>query len=296
MRLPSSLVLSLLLAAVPWGGRALGAGRCSGVDGRGVRISLPAPPSRIVSLTPANTEILFALGLGRRIVGVTAWCTFPPEARRIARIGDMHTSIEKVLALRPDLIVGSISANRSAVERLSTLPQTRGRLFAADPQSIDGLVTTISSLGDVTGTAAEARRVTSELRRRVVAARATALRGAERPRVLAVFQSDPLWVAGSMNFIDELITLAGGVNVGAAAGTGFVGFSPERAIASRPDIVLAGAVDAASIRKAPAWRSVPAVRRGAIHPVLADDFARPAPRVADSLDALVALFHGRRGR
>jgi len=260
----------------------------SAVDGRGRRIALPAPPRRIVSLGPSLTEILFALGLGRRLVGVTSQCTYPPEARRLPTVGDHRTSIERVVALRPDLVVAGTTLNSLAIRQLERL---RIPVFAVDPASLEETHQAILAIGAVTGARTRARAVVAEMRAQEqrVAARVARARG--RPRVLVVLQAEPLWVAGAGNFMDELVVLAGGENVGRAAGRRYQALSPERVVALRPEVILAPPSDVDALRRRPGWTGVPAVRQGRVLAFPADTFARPGPRLPHALEQVARLLH-----
>ncbi|MCC6731357.1 MAG: ABC transporter substrate-binding protein [Chthonomonadales bacterium] len=260
-------------------------------DARGVTVTLARPPARIVSLTPGNTEILFALGLGPKVVGDTAYCDWPVAARKLPKVGDVNISIEKVIALRPDLILASASASRRAIAALERVRGYRSRVFAIDPQNFTELYGAIESIGAITDRAGAARRLVSRMRAGVTAVHRAALRDATRPRVLVVVQTKPLWVVGSHNFMDDIVTLAGGINVGRGSGKGFHPFSLERVIAARPDVLLVGADSAATIRSSPAWRAVRAVRRDAVHTAGMDDFGRPSPRLVEALLAVARALH-----
>ncbi len=122
-----------------------------------------AVPRRIVSLSPATTEMLFTLGLGQSVVGDTVYCDYPPAARKIDKIGDVNTSYEKVLALRPDLIVADAVANARAVARLQQLGQP---VLAVRPTSLAGVETSLRQIGARTGTQAQATQVVAQMERK----------------------------------------------------------------------------------------------------------------------------------
>jgi iron complex transport system substrate-binding protein len=262
----------------------------SATDVRGVKVSLSSPPRRIVSLTPANTEILFALGLRGRIVGVTAYCNYPPEAKQLPRVGDVHISVEKVLALRPDLVVVSASASRKAIERLESLRGSHVPLFATDPRDFAGLYRDIRALGHITGQVRQAEALILSIRRRVERVRKFMVSSPAKPRVLYVLQADPLWVAGSANFIDELIHLARAENIARDAGPGYCAYSTEKVIMHDPEIILTTEETASRLPSLPGWSRITAVRRKAIY-VLGEEAVRPGPRLVNALERLVKLLH-----
>ncbi len=267
----------------------------SAVDDRGVRVTLPAAPRRIVSLMPANTEILFALGLGGRVVGVTDYCDYPPEVRKLPKVGGMNTSIEKVLALRPDLVVASASGNRKAIEALAAVRGGRVPVFAIDPKTLPTLHAAIRAIGRVTGRADRAEALDQKLQARAAAVAARVKRQPTRPRVLFVLQAEPLWVVGSGNFMDELIAAAGGVNVARGAGQGYRPWTLERVVAANPDVILTTMEGLDRFRGRPGWSAVKAVRSGAVHR-LGYEAVRPSPRLVDAIERVERLLRGAVGR
>jgi iron complex transport system substrate-binding protein len=282
------LTVSLLTASAS----VLLAQSVSAVDVRGKRLTLPAPPRRIVSLTPGNTEILFALGLKGRIVAVTEYCDYPAEARQLPKVGDVNISLEKVIALKPDLIVASASGNRMALERLEKM---RGRplpLFVVDPQNLTELFSAIRVIGQITGQGRNAEQLVRSLQTRVQRVQQRVAQAQAKPRVLFVIQEQPLWVIGSGNFMDDIVTLAGGQNVARDAGKGFFAYSLEKVVVRRPEVIIAGRETGLSIRDKAIWRQMPAVRNNAIY-TLGPESARPGPRLVNVLEQLASLLHPR---
>ncbi len=285
-----NLYLTITTAMTVVAGSGAIATPLTAVDARGKRVTLGAPPRRIVSLIPANTEIAFALGLGKRVVGVTTYCDYPHEARSITKIGDLNTSIEKVLALRPDLILASSSGNRSALERLERLAQTaQAPIFAVDPQNVGNLLRDIRSIGALTGSAPVAEAVVKRMEATLAAARRVAAGPGSRPiRALFVVQQPPLWVVGSRNFMDDLMQRAGLQNVAAPLGKGFCSMPLERAIALRPDVLFTSQIPLKDLKDRPGWAQMQAVRTGRVFP-MGYDAVRPGPRVADAIFAMAQL-------
>ena len=256
-------------------------------DARGVRVTERAAPRRIVSLTPAVTEMLFALGLGSRVVGDTDYCDFPPAARRVAKIGDVRVNYERVVALRPDLVVGDVVANASAIARLG---QVRLPLFAVRPDTVSGVEQSIGQLGQVTGANHPAHVVVARMEAERRQARALAARDPRRPRVLIVIGTNPLFVAGQKTFLDSLVTEAGGVNAAEIAGYGAL--SRETVLAQPPDVILAAPGDQAALRADSALRLLPAVRAGRF--IFVSDgnlLNRPGPRVTGGLLQVARGLH-----
>ena len=249
-----------------------------------------APPQRIVSLSPGTTEMLFALGLGRSVVGDTVYCDYPPAAKTIPKIGDVNTSYEKVLALHPDLIVADAVANGRAVARLRQLRQP---ILAVSPTSLAAVEISLRQIGARVGTGHQAEAVIAQMERK--AHQAALLASADkrpRPRVLVVVQTSPLWTAGAGTFLDDLVTRAGGINVGAAV-HGYGTFSKELVLAHPPDVVLGDAAVQAAFRADPLLGRLAAVRAGRFYALPGDLTSRPGPRLADGLLLVAKALHSR---
>ncbi len=247
------------------------------------------PPRRIVSLTPANTEMLFALGLGGRVVGDTTYCDYPPAAAspKITKIGDTRVNYERVTALRPDLIVGDDVATPQADARLAALGLP---VLALHPASVDDVEQSLLRLGQRTGAAHQARAVVARMQAQRRLAGALAARDPRRPRVLIVIGMNPLYVAGRGTFMDGVLAEAGGVND--APLTGYGTLSKEVVLARPPDVILASPNDMAGLRADPVLRFLPAVRAGRFVSLGDGEiFERPGPRITDGLLQLARALH-----
>lgn len=246
----------------------------------------PGVPNRIVSIIPASTEILYALGLGNKVVADTVNCDYPPAAKTKPHIGDMNINIEAVVALRPDLVVGDSVWNARDVARLRQLGLN---VYAPHPTSIEDVESELHDLGRITGTSRQADRVVGEMQAKVMLARRLAASNKRKPRVLCLVGYNPLYVAGPGTFVGEIVSIAGGANVVTTAG--FPSYSKEAAIAAQPDIIFCGADDARRIAQDPAWQVVPAVRERHVYTVPSDLLDRPTPRLADGLVQVARLIH-----
>ena len=261
-------------------------------DARGRLVKLPAPPRRIVSIAPSNTEILFALGLGPRIVGVTDFCDYPAQARRKPKVGGVVLNYEKILALKPDLIVGKYDLQKANIARLEGISNVRLNVFAIDPRTVAETLTAIESLGRVTGTLPRARALVAGMKRDLAAARRIAARDRLRPRTLAIIQRKPLIVVGPRTFMDDALRLAGARNVAADAKSPYPQFSLESAIARKPEVLLLSAATPQEVYADAVWRSVPAVRNRRVYsPPFMAALERPAPRLAPAIRQLAELLH-----
>ena len=249
-------------------------------DGRGVAVHLPAAPQRIVSLSPSATEMLFAVGAGDHVVGDTTYCNYPPAAAAIAKIGDSVPSYEKIVALRPDLVVVDDVAEREAPAQFYRLHIP---FFVVHPTTLTSIEKSLKALGSACGTEHTAAQAIAAMEdKRNQARRIAAAYAARPPRVLVAVGVDPLWIAGSRTFYDDLLRNAGATN---ATGSlrGFVQMSKETILAEPPDVVLASQTDLAALKRDPVLGRLPAVVQGRVGDISGDIFMRPGPRLADAL-------------
>lgn len=252
-------------------------------DARGEVVTVRRKPMRIVSLAPSNTEILYALGLESRIVGVTRFCDYPPIARKKPKVGDARINPEAVVALKPDLVVAHAVLNSSVIPQLEKLGLT---VFAINPCTIAEVAQDIRTLGKITARPKTAEKVASALELKV---KRIAGICAKRPvrRVLVVIQSNPLWVAGPKTFVDEMIRIVHAKNVAFDARPGFVTFSKELAISRNPDVIITGVKsDLEYFLRSKEWRSTNAVKHRRVYLVDSDVLVRAGPRLADGLEVL----------
>jgi len=271
-------------------------------DALGRRVEVAARPARIVSLTPGNTEILFAIGAGGRVVGVTAWCNAPEAARALPKVGGFAATtvnLEAIVALRPDLVVAGDEAHRLVVETLGGLGVPA---LAVKVRSFADLFALMRRLGTLTGESEPAERVVQGLERRVaaVAARTAAIPVERRPRVYWEVFDAPLMTAGRASMLGQLIELAGGRNLFADLREEYPQIGAEAVVARDPEVILgadmastgAGALTAAGLRARPGWAGLAAVRSGRVIALPADPVSRPGPRLVDALEQVEALLHG----
>ncbi len=262
-------------------------------DTLGREVTIPAPPRRIVSLVPSATEIIFALGGEERLVGVTDFCDWPPEARRKPRVGGMIApSLEAIVALRPDLVVVTDEGNSQAT--LDQLDRLGIPSYVVHARRLDDAMALVDRLGELTGRSAAAPRVVSSLKarvRRVV----ESVRSSPRPRVLYVLWPDPIVVPGRDGLVTELIALAGGTSVTAAAAGSYPRLSLEGVVAYKPDVIILarhGGDQTPTLRAT--WDrlgAVPAIHAGRVSSVDGALLHRYGPRVVDGLEALARVIH-----
>ena len=265
-------------------------------DDAGREVTIEAEPRRIVSLAASNTEILFAIGAAEKIVGVDQYSDFPPAAREKPTVGGYsRPDLEKIVALEPDLILGT------GIHIKATLPELERRgltTLIVDPRDVKGVMEKIRLVGRATGQRQEAEALADALLARVdsVVAR---VQGAEPVRTFYEL-SPSLHTAGPGSFVDDLIRLAGGANVAAGAGKEWPQMNQEALFLADPEVILLADHGAGETPEAvaarPGWSQITAVKTGrvvAIEPNLAN---RPGPRVVDGLELVARTLHPARRR
>ena len=267
-------------------------------DETGRAVAVPQPVQRIISLAPNLTETLFALGVGDRVVGVTDYCDYPPEAKTRVHVGGPVTpNLEKIAQLRPDLVF----VTRSGGNRLSTVSslETLGiAVFATDPHSVDEVIASTERLGELAGAADQGRQVADALRARLSEV-AQRLSGSVLTRVLLVVWPEPLITVGRDTFIADALRRAGAENV-IQTGQDWPNASLEEVARQRPEYLIFASDHSeesdrqiADLGGLPGWKDLEAVRNKRII-VLSEAIARPAPRLVDMIEQLARDLHPER--
>jgi len=262
-------------------------------DGIGRAVSIPPNPRRIISLAPNVTEILFALGLGDRVAGVTSYCDFPEAAKEKEKIGDtLNPNLEKIISLKPDLVVVSTS---SQLENLTLrLDQLAIPVYVTNPRTAPDVVASIRNLGEVTGTSERAAEVARGMESRISAVEQR-VKNLPRPSVFYVLQTGPLITAGRNTFINDLINIAGGKSISGDETADYPQFSRETVIARAPEIIVAPAIHGSELVKESDLRrdfaTTPAIRSNRIVRVTPDLVDRPGPRIVEGLEQLAEGLH-----
>ena len=271
---------ALLLAGLLLAGGVAKAAPITVRDAEGRVVRLAAPPQRIVSLAPAVTENLFAIGAGKRIVGTVDFSDFPEAARRIRRIGSFERfDLEAIVTLRPDIVIGWQSGNPAApVAQLRALGLP---VFLDEAQRIDAVPASIERLGELVGEAAVARREADRLRRELADLRQ---RFSQRPPVRVFYEiwRSPLITVGGPQLITDVLRVCGGENVFAHLSTLAPTVSVEAVIAADPEAIIGAGSDEREtvwIDDWKRWPALTAVARGNIYPVDPDSMHRATPRL-----------------
>lgn len=298
-RFLSPVVLVLLIVLVP--GLAFGA--ITVTDDVGVTVVITSPPQRIVSLAPSNTEILFALGLGDRVVGVTDYCNYPREAQEKPKVGGYSTvSVERVIALRPDLVIAAYGNGRELIENLRSygIP-----VICLHPSNLEDVLDNILLVGTATGAGENATRLAGDLRQRIHDVETETVGSDFHPRVAHIIWSDPIYVSGNGTFQDELIRVAGGRNAFSHV-EGWKNVGIEDFISADPEVLIVntgsgmgGGEDAIAryFRNEPRFAEVAAIRDNRIYLVDSDTVDRAGPRIVDALEQFATdIRSGKKGK
>lgn len=269
-------------------------------DGFGYTITISARPERIVSLAPANTEILFAVGAGDRVVAVTEYCTFPEEAATLPVIGGYSTiNIERIVAANPDLI---FAYHGNGEENINYLKHLGYNVITLNADSIAGTLHDIRLVGEAVGCTETAEKLVSdmEVRLSAVSEKLAGIPESEKPTMVHSMWTDPLWVSGNHTFQNEVIQYAGGINaVVTTEGWGIV--TLEKFLLIDPDIIFVdtgmgmgeGAQDVLKnyFLTEPRLSTLTAVQNGHVYAVNADIIDRGGPRLVDGVEAIASIAH-----
>lgn len=263
-------------------------------DALGRQLTISQEPHRIASLSPANTEILFALGLGEKIVGVTTWCDYPEEAKSKPKIGDLKGNLEKILEAQPDLVVGSGSLNRETIDRLTELGIP---VLALEPQSIEDIYSSIRLVARATNTVAKGEEIIQGMQGKIASVQEKLAQVPPEQRVRVFIEVDyPLYTAGPGSFVHDLVTAAGGINVVSDVKF-YAQYSDEQVIQLNPDVILATdyyyLADDQKIEHRPGWNKIKAVQEGRLitDVELYNLTNRPGPRAAEAVEILAREFY-----
>jgi len=263
------------------------------VDDAGHRIYLSKAPTRVVSLAPSVTEMLFSLGLDEQIVGVTEFCDYPPAAQSKPKVGYANPSIEALVALRPELVFAPKDFLRPDLQ--SKLEQLKIPLFVLEAQSVEDIPLQIHTLGTMFERTSIANDVTQAMRQRIGEIRQK-VETLSAKRVLYVLNSQPLITVGPGSFIHQMISLAGGTNIAAQAGVAYPRLSMETVLAQDPEVLIFPVGDVETVPKSEQqqwlrWESLSAVKAKRVHEVSSNLLNRPGPRIIDGLAQLAKAIH-----
>lgn len=266
-------------------------------DDFGTPFVLAEPPQRIVSLAPNITEILFALGLGDRVVGVTRYCDYPSQALQKEKIGGMvDPSLEEIQALGPDLIIG-FRGNPLGI--LNKLRKLHFPVFVLDLGStLDGLFQTIEKVGRVAREEKSAIALIADLREKYRAVRQALRDISKKPKVFLSVYGQGLWTCGEGSYLNDLLVQAGGINIAGEIGRRWLQLNREQLIYENPDIIIIMAKDKELFSQArrsfgtePRLKDIRAVKDNNIHWLDENIAGRFGPRLIDALSVVAHILH-----
>lgn len=261
-------------------------------------VTLLQPAQKIVSLAPSNTELLFAIGAGSQVVGRDDFSDFPAEAAQLPSVGGSmgDYNLEAIVALQPDLVLLSELNSSDLVQSLENLGLKV--YYLGNPVEIEGLYTNLETLGKITGHEADATSLIESLKAKV--SKVDELIATTSTRPLVFYELDATeptkpWTAGPGTFVDQLITRAGGENLGGSLDGAWVQISQEALIINDPEIIVMGdsiyGITAEQVAERAGWENLKAVTDGQIYPFDDDLASRPGPRLVDGLIELARIIH-----
>jgi len=284
------IVVTLLLVAM---GCQTPAPRGNYTDDLGRIVQINGIPRRIISLSPSNTEIVYALGLEKYLIGVTTYCNYPPAVKEKPQVSEYSTvDVEKVVSLQPDLILAD---NIHKTEVIPAFEKLGIPVLGIVAPNLDRLLADIDLVGKASGKRQEAVVLGNDLKNRILAV-SEKTTGAAQPRVFFVTWHDPLWTVGRGSMIDDLIVKAGGANIASDLSANQT-ISLETAIQRNPQIIVVlssmgdQAVSYNFLKNEPRFQATDALKNNRVYQVDSDIFARTTPRSVDALEELAKLIH-----
>ncbi len=256
-----------------------------------------ALPERIISLTPATTEILFALGLDDKIIAVSSYCTWPARAMKKEKIGSFsNPNIEKIITLKPDLVM----VTGMEQENMRSLLASLGiKYISVDPKDIDELMSSIEQIGIVTGSLPKAQAINKEismvLEKIEIAVSETGVY--RKPRIYMEIWHDPIMSPGRGSFVDDMIRRAGGINITSDIRRSYSRIDPEQIIFRNPEKIILAYMKPdiwvmENFSNRPGWRGIQAVKEKKIYTGIdPDTILRPGPRISQGLIELHRVFY-----
>jgi iron complex transport system substrate-binding protein len=266
------------------------------IDDLGRSVTIKSYPQRIISLSPSNTEMVFALGLEDRLIGVTTYDNYPEAAKSKPQVSEYSiVDIEKIVALQPDLILADEIHKSDVVPALEKLGIT---VLVIRPGKIDDIISDIELLGKITGNTKQAGDLAANMRQRVKAVtdKSIQLTAAQKPSVLYVTWHDPIWTAGGNVIISDLLNMVGATNI-ASDLDGYATITLETVIERNPKVMVVmssmGDQNASFdyIKQEPRLQATDALKNNQVYIIDADIFGRTSPRIVNGLEELAKITH-----
>jgi iron complex transport system substrate-binding protein len=253
------------------------------------QVTFSKPATRVVSLAPANTEIVYSLGLFSRVVGVTTYDDYPVEVTNVAKVGDFTTpNLEAIAAAKPDLILVTGGVQADVIGKLQSIG---AKVIVIDPQDLAGVYRGIETISKVMGVPSRGSDLVAKMRSDLARIRAAV---SAEPTVTAFIEIGwgPLYTAGSGTLLDDLLTQAGGSNV--VKEKGYVGYSVEQLVIDQPAVylgTLSSIGDVTTLAQRPGYSAIPAVVGGKVFSLDDDLVSRPGPRIVEGVREMARALH-----
>jgi iron complex transport system substrate-binding protein len=252
------------------------------IDSRGKTVSIAFPPRKIVSIIPSGTELLFAVGAGDQVAGVTTYCDWPPEAKAKPKIGDIVVDYEKLATIKPDVVVTSYSQTKK------TSGEIEGKgyaLFSVEPHSFEEIARALRTLGKISGHEAEGEKAAASLEARVRAVVAE-----PGPTFYFEHSAEPLGTTGPDSYLGDALRRAGGRNI---FDGGWKLIDWEAVMARDPEVILIAHDRRQGLENRAGWKNLRAVKNGRVHVVALEHYVYPTPRLADGLEEAARIFRAK---
>jgi len=269
------------------------------IDETGTAVTVSKEPRRLISTAPSNTEILFALGLGEKVVGITNYCNFPEESKNIEKIGEISPlNYEKIISLNPDLVLAYGGFQLKDIPRLRELGITA---IVLEPLNLKDTFKSIKMIATACGIPDKGSLLVNNLTKKVdkIKSKVSSIPISSHPKIFIGGTSETIYTPGAGTLFNELISMAGGQNI--AAGLSFwKKINPEFVAKAEPDIIIVpiGVMNQEEeskikeiISKRAGWSNIPAIKNQKIFIVDEDLFYRAVPRLVEGLELLFKIFH-----
>ena len=255
-------------------------------------VKISGEVNRIVSLAPSITEMLFSIGVGNKVVGVTTSSDYPEEAKKIPSVGSFSSpNVELIANLKPDLVIATADGNpEQAIRKLEEMDIPT---YVINPHDFQGILTSIRNIGTVLNISEASERVVGAMegiKNHIADQVATLL----HPKILFQLSAKPITSASKNTFIQSLIELAGAINIASESAVNYPNLNRETILVKRPDIIIVAADESQFKTIQNDWEAfptIPAVQNKAIYRINPDIILRPGPRVVEGLVELYKNFH-----
>ncbi len=256
------------------------------------KITIPKDPKRIISLSPATTEILYSVGAEGKIIAVTEDCNFPENAKTKEKIGKFgNISYEKILLLKPDIIF----ATKDMGKTLDGLKRYNFPIIATDTQNINDIFDNIETLGKFSNNQSKSKSNVALLKQKLLKINERNLKIKLKPSVFYVVWNDPIMTSSENSFIGDMIKIAGGNNIVKNIKQPFVKYSIESLVSKNPDyLIIPNSTFKKTNLKIFPWNKLKAVKNNKVIIVDDDRYLRPGPRIIDSIEELQEKLYSKK--